>query len=109
MGNYKTGTGKSKRNRRRQSAWSRYWPLLVAAGGLLLVLGAIWATRGGNTAGRAPVEVAGAPSLKVDQDRIELGDIRLGQWVTTSFKLTNIGDQPLRFTDQPFIEVAAGC
>ena len=100
---------KSKRNQRKQSAFSRYWPLLLAAGGLLLVLAALWATRGGDSTSQAPVEVSGAPGLKVDQEKIDLGDIRLGEWVSASFELTNVGDQPLKITDQPYIEVAAGC
>lgn len=100
---------KSTGVRHTRSPIGRYWPLLVAGGGLLLVLATVWATRGDNSTSQAPVEIAGAPSLKVDQEKIELGDVRLGEWVSASFELTNIGDQPLKITGQPFIEVAAGC
>jgi len=60
----------------------------------------------------APVskpEVTGAPKLKVDKESINLGDRKVGQLVSASFEITNVGDQPLRFTEAPYIEVAAGC
>ena len=54
-------------------------------------------------------EVTGAPKLKVDKESVNLGDRKVGQLVSTSFEITNVGDQPLRFTEAPYIEVAAGC
>ena len=54
-------------------------------------------------------EVTGAPKLKVDKESVNLGDRKVGQLVSASFEITNVGDQPLRFTEAPYIEVAAGC
>jgi hypothetical protein len=54
-------------------------------------------------------EVIGAPKLKVDKESIDLGDRKVGQPVSVSFEITNVGDQPLRFSEAPYIEVAAGC
>jgi hypothetical protein len=54
-------------------------------------------------------EVNGAPKLKVDRESIDLGDRKVGQLVNVSFEITNVGDQPLRITEPPYIEVAAGC
>ena len=54
-------------------------------------------------------EVTDAPRLKVDKDSIDLGDRNVGQSVDASFEITNVGDQPLRITEAPYIEVAAGC
>ena len=51
----------------------------------------------------------GAPSLKVDQDKVDLGDVPLGKTVTVSFQLSNVGDQPLRFNQAPYVEVVEGC
>ena len=84
-------------------------PLLIAAGGLLLIGLAFLALRGKTDAAEAQIEVTGSPSLKVDQEKIELGNVKLGQYVSASFELANTGDQPLRFLEDPYIEVAAGC
>ncbi len=54
-------------------------------------------------------EVAGAPKLKVDHEKIDLGDIKLGNTVRTAFELTNTGDRPLQITGAPYVEVVEGC
>jgi len=54
-------------------------------------------------------EVEGAPSLQVDEDKVDLGDIRLGTPMQTSFKIKNVGDQVLKFTQIPYVEVKEGC
>ena len=100
---------KSKRGQRKKNQVRKLWPLLIAIGGIALIGLALWATRRGDATPDAVIEVQGAPSLKVDQEKIDLGDIRLGKTVSASFTLTNVGDKPLRLTDQPYIEVAAGC
>ena len=56
-----------------------------------------------------PVEVQGQPSLKVDNDQLDFGDVKLGQTVTAAFTLTNVGDQTLRITQEPYIQVLEGC
>jgi hypothetical protein len=82
--------------------------IMLFAGGLLLVVGAIFAfTRPSQS--QAAIEVKGSPSLKVNRERVDLGDIKLGRTVEVSFELMNVGDKPLRFTDTPYIEVLEGC
>ena len=54
-------------------------------------------------------EVTGAARLKVDKESVDLGDRKVGQPVSVSFEITNVGDQPLRFTQLPYIEVKEGC
>lgn len=54
-------------------------------------------------------EVNGAPSLKADKEQIDFGDVKVGEWVSASFELTNVGDEKLRFLKEPYIEVREGC
>jgi hypothetical protein len=85
------------------------WPLiLLLAGGLLLIIGAVFAFRkpSGATAG---IEVTGSPSLKVNQEKVDLGHVKLGQTVEVKFTLTNVGDKTLRFSKTPYVEVLEGC
>ena len=85
-------------------------PILVGLSGLaLLVLAGLALWGRGSQEPKAAVEVNGAPSLKVDQEKLDLGNVKLGQPVEVSFKLTNVGDQPLRFSQEPFVEVKEGC
>ena len=85
------------------------WPLVLLLGGsLLLVLGAVFAFSQASKP-NASIEVTGAPGLKVDQEKIELGDVKLGTTVEASFQLTNVGDRTLAFSKAPFIEVKEGC
>lgn len=100
---------KSSRSQRKKKQARILWPLLIALGGIALIGLVFWATQRGDGTPVAAIEVQGAPSLKVDQEKIDLGDVRLGQTVSASFTLTNVGDKPLRITGQPYIEVAAGC
>lgn len=81
--------------------------ILFFAGGLLLVVGAIFAFR--KPESKVAIEVTGSPSLKVDQQKVDLGDIKIGRTVDVKFNLMNVGDKPLRFSKLPYIEVVEGC
>jgi hypothetical protein len=97
-----------KYSKKRKKGNAKWMPILIALGGILLVAAAFLALRE-KPAPKVPVEVKGSPSLKVDQEEIDLGDVKLDQTVEVSFQLTNVGDKLLRFSEQPYIEVAAGC
>ena len=86
-------------------------PLLIIAGGVaLVVIAALLIFSGGAPASPpAAIEVSGAPALKVDKEKVDLGTVRLGEWVTVNFELANAGDQPLRFTETPYVTVVEGC
>ena len=86
-------------------------PMLLVLAGVILVAGALYAVMktGQPSSSKVPVEVKGSPSLKVDQDKVDLGDVKLGQTVSVSFQLTNVGDKPLKFDEKPYIEVLEGC
>jgi hypothetical protein len=95
----------ARKHRRAQRTW-----LLLALGGVFLIGAAFFLMRGNqNSQPLTAIEVHGAPSLKADQEQIDLGDVPLGQTVQVSFRLTNVGDQPLRFSEKPYIEVVEGC
>ena len=96
---------KSARERRR-----RWLPLALIAAGVVVLAGAVWAVLGSRgSGGQVPIEVTGAPRLKADQQRVDLGDIRLGRTVEVSFQLANVGDQTLTFAEEPYVTVAEGC
>lgn len=100
---------KPKKYSKKRSRQNQRWlPVLIALGGLLLVGLAFLALRDKSTPGAA-IEVTGSPSLKVDQEKIDLGDMKFNQSAQVSFQLTNVGDQTLRFTKDPYIEVVEGC
>jgi hypothetical protein len=82
-------------------------PLIIVAGVALIVV----ALASSNAAPAAPaaIEVKGTPALKVDRDKVDFGDVKLGQAVQVSFEVTNVGDQPLSFKEKPYVEVAEGC
>jgi cell division septal protein FtsQ len=95
----------ARKHRRGQRTW-----LFLALGGAFLVGLAFFIFQGSqNSQPVAAIDVTGAPSLKADQEQIDLGDVPLGQTVQVSFRLTNVGDQPLRFSEKPYIEVVEGC
>lgn len=84
-------------------------PFLLILGGVVLIgLTAFLLLREPATP-KAAVEVKGAPALRADQTEINLGDVPLGQTVEASFQISNVGDQPLRFSEEPYIEVKEGC
>ena len=83
---------------------------MLAAGGLVIILAVVFAiNQSSKPKPKAAIEVTGSPSLKVDKEIVDLGEKKLGQQVKVSFQLTNVGDQPLRFTSAPTIEVKEGC
>lgn len=88
---------KNKKQRRRE------FPLpLVVFGGILLIVAAILYARQGSGGG-------GTPSIAVDQQRIDYGDVKFNDPRTFAIKVSNIGDGVLRFQEEPYIQVMEGC
>lgn len=85
------------------------WPLiLLIGGGLVLIIVAVTVLNKPPQS-KAAIEVTGSPSLKVDKEKVDLGNVKLGQTVEVSFQLMNVGDQTLRFSKAPYVEVLEGC
>ena len=82
-------------------------PLIIVAGVALVVV----ALTSGNRAATPAFtpEVSGAPALQVDKEKVDFGNVTLGQTVEAKFEVANVGDRPLQFTGKPYVEVLEGC
>lgn len=102
----------NKKSRRKsiQPATRQFpWLWLAVACALLLVVGglAVWALpRPDSTV--AP-EAGGAPRLAVDQTTVDEGYVQFNQTVRTTFRLSNVGDEPLEILGEPQVELVEGC
>lgn len=104
---------KQKSNQRRRKARRSPLPvpLLIAVGGVILLgaaLFAFWRSQQ-PSGGTVPVEVSGQPSLKVDQEFVDFGEVKVDEMVSVTFTLSNVGDETLRFEARPYVEVVEGC
>jgi hypothetical protein len=82
---------------------------VIGIGGILLILAAVFLIKAAQPGPKAALEVAGSPALKVDKENVDLGYVKLGKTVDVNFTLTNVGDQPLKLSEAPYIEVIEGC
>lgn len=97
---------KYQQQQRRAVPW---WAIgLVAAGVVVIAVVLIGGNNNSTPANYVP-ETKGAPAVKVDKEKVDLGNVKLGQTVSVSFDVTNVGDQPLRFSEVPYVEVVEGC
>ncbi len=90
---------KYKKQKRRQSF---PWPLVAFGGILLIAAFFLFANQSGDDGG-------GTPSIAVDQQRIDYGDVKFNVPKTFVIKVTNTGDGTLRFKEEPYIEIVEGC
>jgi hypothetical protein len=51
----------------------------------------------------------GKPSLAVDRTAIDLGQVPFDTYVDPAFRITNVGNAPLKIVDKPKVEVVQGC
>ncbi|HSM71937.1 MAG TPA: hypothetical protein VK851_10375 [Anaerolineales bacterium] len=88
---------------KKQKQGRREFPLPLAVfGGILLIVAAVLLARQGDGGG-------GTPSIEVDQQRIDFGDVKFNIPKTFAIKVTNTGDGTLRFKEEPYIQVLEGC
>ena len=92
-----------------QKQRSPIWLLLIIVAGVALIVVALIGSGSTPAASVTAPQVSGAPAVRVDQEKIDLGDVPLGQTVSVKFEVANVGDQPLRFTEKPYVEVVEGC
>lgn len=103
MARSKTKLPPRKARRKNVPIW-----LILSGIGLILVAMVVFLSSIGPK--KADIEVTGAPKLKVEQEVYDYGDVKLGGVpIRTVVKVTNVGDQPLRFKEAPYVEVLEGC
>ena len=98
----------NKYSKKRQRQNQRWLPVLIALGGLF----ACWTGIPGFTRQTHPRSCRRSlrrTQPEVDKEKVDLGDMKFNQLAQVSFQLTNVGDQTLRFTKDPYIEVVEGC
>jgi len=89
---------KYKRQKKQKFPW-----LLLALGGVLVAAAAFLLVR--QSVGNG----GGTPSIAVDQQKIDYGDVKFGVEKTFAIKITNTGDGTLHFKEEPYIQVLEGC
>jgi len=98
------------RSRRNQPSQRQFpWPWLAVAIGALLLIGGglvVWNSFGHRP--EVPPQMTGAPKLVVDQTLVDEGYVQFNVPVRTSYRLTNVGDQPLEIIATP-VELVEGC
>ena len=90
----------SKKHKREPKSFP--WLLAILGGGLLILAAVLFANQSSSDGG-------GTPSIAVDQQKIDFGDVKFGVNKTFAIKVTNTGDGTLRFKETPYIEVVVGC
>ena len=91
----------SKKNKRQKQREGFPRGFAVFGGILLIVAALFFGNQGGNG--------SGTPSIAVDQQKIDYGDVKFGVEKTFAVKVTNTGDGTLRFKEEPYIEMLEGC
>jgi hypothetical protein len=93
----------SKKNQKYKKQKKKNFPwLLLVLGGILVATAAFLFARQGGDGG-------GTPSIAVDPQKIDFGDVKFGVNKTFAIEVTNTGDGTLRFKEDPYIEVLEGC
>lgn len=92
----------SKKQKKQKQNNKLFLPLIILGGFLLIVAAFYFSNQGGGDGG-------GTPSIAVDQQKIDYGDVKFGVNKTFAIKITNTGDGTLRFKEEPYIEVLEGC
>jgi hypothetical protein len=78
---------------------------------LVIVLGLVFLRRPGEPTSTSdlPTLATNMPRLAVDQKQMDFGKVPLDIPLKATFKLSNVGDQPLQILNQPVVEVKQGC
>ena len=96
--------------RRQKKNRQRIITALILGGVLITTVGSVLGiTAWKNRSNPDLVTVIGQPSIEVDQELIDFGDVKFNTPKTFALSLTNVGDEPLIFSEKPYVEVREGC
>ena len=95
---------------KRQQRKKRKALIWKISAGVLLIAGIVF-TLVQNASRTNPelIEVQGRPAVKVDKELIDYGYKTWNTNLTFDLTVTNVGDQTLRFSETPYVEVLEGC
>ncbi len=88
----------SHRNKRNKKQFP--WPFVVF--GVILLVTAVFLYSNLN-------QDKGSPSLVVNTEVIDYGDVKLDDSRAFTINITNTGNGALKFREKPYIEVREGC
>jgi hypothetical protein len=83
------------------------WLWIAAGAAVVLIVGGV-VLLSAPTPPASPA-VAGAPRLAVDRTAVDEGYVKFGTPVHETFRLSNLGSQPLQILGQPQVELVQGC
>ena len=100
-----------KRKQQRQTSNRQIPRVLMAVGGLTAIILVVLAMAKPWSADQpqATPQVVGSPRLTVDQTTIDAGYVKYDVPIRTAFRLSNVGDQPLKIVDTPQVRLVQGC
>ncbi len=102
-----SGTRLTRRNDRAAKSPRPF--VFMAVGAVLIVVGFL-AWRGSRPAQTTPSPTnKGGATLSVDRTTIDFGKVPLDVPVKATFKLQNVGDEPLTLKGEPRVELVQGC
>lgn len=99
-----------KLRKRRQQRKKRQLLIWTISAGVLLIVSAVFIlVRNASRINPELIEVQGRPAVKVDRELIDYGYKKWGTNLSFDITVTNVGDQTLRFSETPYVEVLEGC
>jgi hypothetical protein len=99
-----------KQNRSQPLSRRLPWRWLAVGGAVMLLAGALLALRPWSSdEPQVTPQVAGAPRLRVDRTAVDEGYVRYNVPLRTTFRLSNVGDQPLKILGEPQVALVRGC
>jgi hypothetical protein len=109
-GTMKTSVRNSRVSRRAETGGGRLRILVPGCAVVVLLAGlATWLVVGGGGRTSDAGQFKGGPRIAVDQDLIDFGDVPFRKFVEASFRVRNVGDQPLALPAAPPLDVLEGC